>query len=175
MSCASLPYMSIGAGVVVTVTFQQIDSTPYPKNLGYGSGYKEPFWIRKATKSYVKVHKGTFMELSDSHKISQEKRDFKISDVLITAWSRVQVLPGPYRKKTPFRVSFLYFRRFYSPSSAGSWFHRRGTYHRAHDTLAVFVCPHCGRSCFLPQIASDPAVCSMSISRRPVILGGKWN
>ena len=41
--------------------------------------------------------------------------------------------------------------------------------------LAVFVCPHCGRSCFLPQIASDPAVCSMSISRRPVILGGKWN
>ena len=36
-------------------------------------------------------------------------------------------------------------------------------------------CPHCGRSCFLPQIASDPAVCSMSISRRPVILGGKWN
>ena len=41
--------------------------------------------------------------------------------------------------------------------------------------LAVFVCHHCGRSCFLPQIASDPAVCSMSISRRPVILGGKWN
>ena len=41
--------------------------------------------------------------------------------------------------------------------------------------LAVFVCPYCGRSCFLPQIASDPAVCSMSISRRPVILGGKWN
>ena len=33
----------------------------------------------------------------------------------------------------------------------------------------------CGRSCFLPQIASDPAVCSMSISRRPVILGRKWN
>ena len=41
--------------------------------------------------------------------------------------------------------------------------------------LAVFVCPHCGRSCFLPQIASDPAVCSMSISRHPVILGRKWN
>ena len=35
------------------------------------------------------------MELSDSHKISQEKRDFKIIDVLITAWSRVQVLAGP--------------------------------------------------------------------------------
>ena len=34
------------------------------------------------------------MELSNSHKISQEKRDFKISDVLITAWSRVQVLTG---------------------------------------------------------------------------------
>ena len=27
------------------------------------------------------------MKLSDSHKISQEKWDFKISDVLITAWS----------------------------------------------------------------------------------------
>ena len=38
------------------------------------------------------------MELSDSHKIPQEKWDFKISDVLITAWSRVQVLPGPYKK-----------------------------------------------------------------------------
>ena len=35
------------------------------------------------------------MELSDSHKIPQEKWDFKISDVLITAWSRVQVLAGP--------------------------------------------------------------------------------
>ena len=27
--CASLPYMSIGAGVVVTVTFQQVDGTPH--------------------------------------------------------------------------------------------------------------------------------------------------
>ena len=35
------------------------------------------------------------MELSDSYKISQEKRNFKIIDVLITAWSRVQVLPDP--------------------------------------------------------------------------------
>ena len=61
----------------------------------YRFTYKEPFWRQKDTKSYVKVHKGTFMELSDSHKISQEKRDFKISDVLITAWSRVQVLAGP--------------------------------------------------------------------------------
>ena len=41
--------------------------------------------------------------------------------------------------------------------------------------VRVWLLPHCGRSCFLPQIASDPAVCSMSISRRPVILGGKWN
>ena len=41
--------------------------------------------------------------------------------------------------------------------------------------VRVRLLPHCGRSCFLPQIASDPAVCSMSISRRPVILGGKWN
>ena len=61
----------------------------------YRFTYKEPFWRQKDTKSYVKVHKGTFMELSDSHKISQEKRDFKISNVLITAWSRVQVLAGP--------------------------------------------------------------------------------
>lgn len=64
----------------------------------YRFTYKEPFWRQKDTKSYVKVHKGTFMELSDSHKISQEKRDFKISDVLITAWSRVQVLAGPPKK-----------------------------------------------------------------------------
>ena len=61
----------------------------------YRFTYKEPFWRQKDTKSYVKVHKGTFMELSDSHKISQEKRDFKISDVLITGLSRVRVLPGP--------------------------------------------------------------------------------
>ena len=29
--CASLPYMSIGAGVVVAVTFQQVDDTPDTK------------------------------------------------------------------------------------------------------------------------------------------------
>lgn len=72
----------------------------------YRFTYKEPFWRQKDTKSYVKVHKGTFMELSDSHKISQEKRDFKISDVLITAWSRVQVLAGPYKKDTCVGVFF---------------------------------------------------------------------
>ena len=27
--CASLPYMSIGTGVVVAVTFQQVDDTPH--------------------------------------------------------------------------------------------------------------------------------------------------
>ena len=27
--CASLPYMSIGAGIVVTITLKQIDSTPH--------------------------------------------------------------------------------------------------------------------------------------------------
>ena len=27
--CASLPHMSIGAGVVVAVTFQQVDDAPY--------------------------------------------------------------------------------------------------------------------------------------------------
>ena len=42
------------------------------------------------------------MKLSDSHKIPQEKWDFKISDVLITAWSRVQVLPGPPQKSQAF-------------------------------------------------------------------------
>ena len=52
------------------------------------------------------------MELSNSHKISQEKRDFKISDVLITAWSRVQVLPGPPKKHegSGLRASFLLIR-----------------------------------------------------------------
>ena len=29
--CASLPYMSIGTGVVIAVTFQQIDGTPDAK------------------------------------------------------------------------------------------------------------------------------------------------
>jgi len=52
------------------------------------------------------------MELSDSHKISQEKRDFKISDVLITAWSRVQVLPGPYEKSTKVSAFVLLFCSF---------------------------------------------------------------
>ncbi len=47
------------------------------------------------------------MELSNSHKISQEKRDFKISDVLITAWSRVQVLAGPSQKRAPIGVLFF--------------------------------------------------------------------
>ena len=28
MSCASLPYMSISAGIVISVTFQQVDDTP---------------------------------------------------------------------------------------------------------------------------------------------------
>ena len=50
------------------------------------------------------------MELSNSHKISQEKRNFKISDVLITAWSRVQVLAGPYKKEARrFRPSCFFF------------------------------------------------------------------
>ena len=31
MSCASLPYMSIGARVVVSVTFQQVDDAPDTK------------------------------------------------------------------------------------------------------------------------------------------------
>ena len=55
--------------------------------------------------------------------------------------------------------------------------YRRPAYRLRGSYWAVRVrlLPHCGRSCFLPQIASDPAVCSMSISRRPVILGGKWN
>ena len=85
----------------------------------YRFTYKKPFWIRKVTKSYVKVHKGTFMKLSDSHKISQEKQDFKISDVLITAWSRVQVLPGPPKKHEGFglRASFLLIRTV--PCSSG--------------------------------------------------------
>ena len=53
------------------------------------------------------------MELSNSHKISQEKRDFKISDVLITAWSRVQVLAGPPYSSYPnpilYEKGFGYF------------------------------------------------------------------
>ena len=37
MSCASLPYMSIGAGVVVAVTFQQVDNAPYAKTSTKGN------------------------------------------------------------------------------------------------------------------------------------------
>ena len=44
------------------------------------------------------------MELSDSHKISQEKRDFKISDVLITA--------RPYRFHLFQTALFRYFLKF---------------------------------------------------------------
>ena len=46
------------------------------------------------------------MKLSDRHKISQEKRNFKITAFLITAWSRVQVLAGPYKKDTCSGVFF---------------------------------------------------------------------
>ena len=54
------------------------------------------------------------MELSDSHKISQEKRDFKISDVLITELSQVQVLPGPPKKHEGFGLrAFLFPIRTY--------------------------------------------------------------
>ena len=62
------------------------------------------------------------MELSDSHKISQEKRDFKISDVLITGLSRVRVLPGPLISSYPnpilyekgFGYVFVYRKKEYS-------------------------------------------------------------
>ena len=50
------------------------------------------------------------MKLSDRHKISQEKRNFKITAFLITAWSRVQVLAGPYKKEARrFRPSCFFF------------------------------------------------------------------
>ena len=171
------------------------------------------------------------MKLSDSHKISQEKWDFKISDVLITAWSRVQVLAGPPKKHEILLscFSFCMNRRFtctilcssvseshhvvcrrpacrlqgscwaervrllrpplphrYWDWTAGCSRRCARTYADGFSRLGVHItehmirwpflfAPHCGRSCFLPQIASDPAVCSMSISRRPVILGEKWN
>ena len=48
------------------------------------------------------------MELSDGYKISQEKWDFKMSDVLITAWSRVQVLAGPPKKHEILRLVLFF-------------------------------------------------------------------
>ena len=51
------------------------------------------------------------MKLSDSYKIPQEKRDFKISDVLITAWSRVQVLAGPPKKHEGFGLRAFFVCR----------------------------------------------------------------
>ena len=44
------------------------------------------------------------MKLSDSHKISQEKRDFKISDVLITAPVGVRIPHGPPKKHEILRL-----------------------------------------------------------------------
>ena len=89
------------------------------------------------------------MELSNSHKISQEKRDFKISDVLITAWSRVQVLPGPYEKRHPFGCLFCISRAFipHPLRAAGS-------------TGGVHITEHMIRWPFLfAPIAADPAFC----------------
>jgi len=54
------------------------------------------------------------MKLSDSHKIPQEKWDFKIIDVLITAWSRVQVLAGPPKKHEGFGLRASFFAHSYS-------------------------------------------------------------
>ena len=44
------------------------------------------------------------MELSDSHKIPQEKWDFKISDVLITAPVGVRIPHGPPKKHEILRL-----------------------------------------------------------------------
>jgi len=43
--------------------------------------------------------------------VAQEKRDFKIFVILITAWSRVQILPGPPKRtcKRWFARPFLFF------------------------------------------------------------------
>ena len=48
------------------------------------------------------------MKLLDRHKISQEKRNFKITAFLITAWSRVQVLAGPYKKARDFALVLFF-------------------------------------------------------------------
>ena len=103
----------------------------YPKILGYGFGYKEPFWRQKDTKSYVKVHKGGFAELRDSHKILQEKRDFKMSGILITAWSRVQVLPGP---PSPYEKRHLAMRCLFSSSEHPSRSHGNAAQGRCRST-----------------------------------------
>ena len=92
------------------------------------------------------------MELSDSHKISQEKQDFKISDVLITGLSRVRVLPGPPKKHegSGLRASFLLIRTV--PCSSGceslcAACHRpacrlRGSYWAVRVRLLRLLSPH---------------------------------
>ena len=67
---------------------------------------------------------------------------------LITAWSRVQVLPGPYRKKTPFRVSFCISGSFtpHPLRAAGS---------TGGSRRPAF--PAAGRGCPLPRCPPRPA------------------
>ena len=88
------------------------------------------------------------MKLSDSHKIPQEKWDFKISDVLITAWSRVQVLPGPYEKRHPFGCLFCISGAFtpHPLRAAGS---------TGGSRRPAF--PAAGRGCPLPRCPPRPA------------------
>ena len=79
--------------VLIGTIFENCD-----KRRGYGSQQTDLSELR--TQNEIAVH--------------SEKRDFKISDVLITAWSRVQVLPGPpspYEKRhLAMRCLFFIFR-----------------------------------------------------------------
>ena len=106
----------------------------------------------------------------DSKTISREE---------VLGSSAVENAPPKKHEGFGFRASFLLIRTVLCSSGCESLCaacHRPACRSQGwYWAVRVRLLPHCGRSCFLPQIASDPAVCSMSISRRPVILGGKWN
>ena len=64
MSCASLPYMSIGRGVILAVAFQKVDAAPHAKaaaqgddqGLQYVDGTVEEIHkscLRRFTKGYI--------------------------------------------------------------------------------------------------------------------------
>ena len=118
--------------VLIGTIFENCD-----KRRGYGSQQTDLSELR--TQNETAVH--------------SEKRDFKISDVLITAWSRVQILPGP---PSPHEKRHLAMRCLFSSSEHPS---------RSHGNAAQGRC----RSTKLPMSAKTSArfVSTRSSCRAP--------
>ena len=98
------------------------------------------------------------MELSDSHKISQEKRDFKISDVLITAPVGVRIPHGPLKStKAAWEFNWTKDRAWYQNILCGIYcplnekpdrLHRKGLVPCGwHPPGSSGPAPRCGWRC----------------------------